>query len=1127
MDNTEIKLFVGDPVTDPTEQRLIKRLRLDLERHGARGVLYANFFPRAKQPRQIDLLIRIENHTAHVEIKGYRADYPIRGRQNGPWIQIRPDGEERELGTNCGMQARNGTFAISDAMRSLARDKRVNSPDDAFFRHIDTIVGMWETVPEGSDIELPPHVHVMEYDELLTRLLAPGPVVPWSNEDWDVFARFNSLYQPNDVSESEQFRSGSLAMIDDYRLYARQNLSDRLGPFVELGAEDSGGGGYLTAYDVGRLVAVGGSVAIVGPSGCGKSYLAKHLAVSHCDAGRLVVWTEASDYKKGEFQNWLARSMGPFSAERWRSLIGAAEEAGAAITVVVDGLNECPDAERAELLLRLRAFVLQHPAGVLVTSTEEEELMGTLGAKVVRPCEPDEEARNAILDSRGARNPGRISSQFRTPHDLAIAAECENELHENASVAELHDAFIRWHVPTETLRSGLRVLACRLHAKLRTSMSQLEAATTLASEGLMSDAQLVDDVLGSSLLKIDRHRVRFRHDLLAQHLAAEDLVRSSDSGRSLAARLSAPANRPLAKPAMGIAGDSDRIWEALCDLCDPALFSSAIAGEMGTETRLKALDGIRDVLQAGIAATAAANITFEGIHTGTLEGVENGMGRWVTNRRWTELERVLLDAAGIAIFRGLFVDDVCELLDRTDRLCSSRARSLKADGIVNPVSAVVAATYGLNYQNDDRSLAATLVARAFRNATMMAGPYSGRNSDGLASRFAEGAGDGSWGRYFFAVVSINPTDSADRGLFAWLLRRAWDASGYHLRLEALSKAQDLAAFCSADDPHHAEVIEVLESLKPSNLFLQSSLVEALARFGEIKNLTTPEELQDEILAVITNSDNAESCRDAGRIVSFQFEEPDIVGPYYEAVQGLVPQQKTQLFAMAVAGTDPAISVHLAWTLDQLATLVPTGDAEIDDAAKEVFAEFFDAKKGVMPQDVSGACLAAIRGWAKLESALPPEPRDLSTAQRNWRLVASLLFRNERGDAKVDTETTWSALLAEPSQTAATLAQIKHADIRSMWDEEAQDFIQRRYLERLAEDYPERMRHLFERALKSQVEDPFRPEKQANDAANLAIRTLGIIGDEATAALLRVYILDPETGHAAVEAIRQINDRVSP
>ena len=1025
------------------------------------------------------------------------------------------------------MQARNGTFAISDAMRSLARDGRVASPEDAFFRHIDTIVGMWETVPEGSDIELPPHVYMMGYDELLKRLLTPRPIVPWSNDDWDVFARFNSLYQPHDVSDSEQRRRDSLAMIDDYRLHAQQALSDRLGTRVELGAEDSGVG-YLTAYDVDRLVAVGGSVAIVGPSGCGKSYLAKHLALRHCDAGRLVVWSEASDYKKGQFPNLLARSMGPFSAERWRSLIGAAEEAGAAITVVVDGLNECPGAERAELLLRLRAFVLRHSAGVLVTSTEEEGMMGTLGAKVVRPCEPDEEARYAILDAHGARNPGRISRQFRTPHDLAIAAECENELNENASVAELHDAFIRWHVPTEPLRAGLRVLASRLHAKLRTSMSQLEAATALASDGSEPDAQLIDDVLGSSLLKIDRHRVRFRHDLLAQHLVAEDLVRSSDSGRSLAARLSAPANRSLANPALGIAGDSDRIWEALCDLCDPALFSSAIAGEMGTEIRLKALDGVRDVLQAGIAATAAANITFEGIHTGTLEGVEYGMGRWVTNRRWTELERALLASTGTAVLRGLFVDEVCELVDRTDRLCSSRARSLKADGIVNPVSAVVAATYGPNYQNDDSGLAATLVARAFRNASMMSGPYSGRDSDGLASRLADGAGDRSWGRYYFAVVSINPTDSADRGLFASLLRRAWDASGDHLRLEALHKAQDLAAFCSADDPHHAEVIEVLESLEPSNLFLQSSLVEALARFGEIKNLTTPEELQDEILAVISNPDNAEICRDAGRIVSFQFEEPNIVGPYYEAVQGLAAQQKARLFVMAVAGTEPGISVHLAWTLEQLATLVPTGDAEIDDAAKEVFAAFFDGppEKAVMPQDVSGACLAAIRGWAKIESALPPEPRNLSPAQRNWRLVASLLFRNERGDAKVDTEKTWSALLAEPNQTAATLAQIKHADIRSLWDEEAQDFIVRRYLERLAEDYPERMRHLFERALENQAEDPFHPEHQANDTANFAIRTLGIIGDEATAALLRVYTLDPETGHAAVEAIRQINDRVS-
>ena len=554
MNNTAIKLLVGDPVADPVELRLIKRLRTDLERRGVPAAMYANFFPNAWQRRQIDLLVRTDVRTAHVEIKGLNPEHPVRGGQNGEWVQVLPGEEERSLGKNCGRQARDGTYAISDAMRKLARDGRATPCDSDFFRHIDSIVAIWETVPNGSDIDTPDYVTVMGYSELVDRLAEPGRTVPWSDDDWDEFARYHGLYQPEEESESKRQRRDSLAMADDYRLNAQMSLTEGLGPLVDLGAAGTDGN-TLTADDVDRRVAGGGAVAIVGPSGSGKSHLAKHLAVSHCGAGRMVVWAQASDYTKGQFGQLLARAVGPFSAEPWRNLIGAAEEAGVAITIVVDGLNECPEDDRAELLRRLRAFTQQHPAGVLVTSTNRDGLSGTLGADTINPSKPDRGTRKAILDVYGARRPERISSQFRTPHELSIAAECENELSESATIAELHDAYIRRHAPTETLRSGMRALATRLHTRLRTSMPLSEAASVLASDATGFDARQTDDVLGCPLLEIGRHRIRFRHELLGQHLAAEQLVRAAHTGSQLGETLGAPnrslANRSLANRVEG------------------------------------------------------------------------------------------------------------------------------------------------------------------------------------------------------------------------------------------------------------------------------------------------------------------------------------------------------------------------------------------------------------------------------------------------------------------------------------------------------------------------------------------------------------------------------------------------
>lgn len=306
MNDTNIRLFVGDPITEPSERKLISRLQRDLERLGVHATMYANFFPAARKSRQVDLLVRLSTRTSHVEVKGLNAEYPVRGRANGPWIQLLPDGTERPLGTNCGRQALDGTYAIGDAMRSLARAGTVTAPEDDFKRHIDSIVGMWPTIPDGSDIEAPPHVTVLGYSDLLQRLITPGPGVPWTDDEWDAFARHLNLFQPEPESPAERRRRNSHELITDYRLRARTSFADRLSALIDLGTTDRDGAD-VTTDDIDRRVADGGVVAVVGPSGYGKSFLGQHLAVRHCDNGHLVVWIRAGEYEQGRFKDLLAR----------------------------------------------------------------------------------------------------------------------------------------------------------------------------------------------------------------------------------------------------------------------------------------------------------------------------------------------------------------------------------------------------------------------------------------------------------------------------------------------------------------------------------------------------------------------------------------------------------------------------------------------------------------------------------------------------------------------------------------------------------------------------------------------------------------------------------------------------
>lgn len=1078
-----VQLFVGDPIGEPSERAFIARLLRDLTRVGQPAVLYANFFPSTRQQRQIDLLVRTPTRTTHIEIKSLNPHYPLRGAPNGPWVQLLPDGTERVLESNCGRQALLGTFAISDAMRDMSRRGDASSAAEEFKKHIDTIVAMWEDIPAGSTFQTPPFVSVIGYGFLLDRLCTSGPCVAWSDDEWDTFARTHGLFQPDPESHAQRFMRRSLESITDYRQRARASFADGLPGLVDVGADDVEAN-PVGFDDIDRAVASGAVVGLLGVSGAGKTFFARHLAVRHCDRGRLVVWLRGGEYEQGRFRELVARAMGPYSSRRWAELMRPAAGAGVGITIVLDGINECPPDLVSELVQQLESFVLRHPAGILLTAATADEVPGILDARLMWLRTPDEAHRSAILKQYGAVLGERVSAQLKTPFELSIAAQCEGQLGENATVTELHDAFVRRFAGNEQMRGGLRVIAAELHARLRSSLPLLDVTGRLGVTAVALSAAQVDDVLGCRLLEIERHRVRFRHELVAAFLAAEDLVRSANSGRELGRALTSPANRGLASTALAIERNMDRLGDALVELADAPLIAAAVRGAYGAEATERMTEKVRGAMRQASAATDPDEVTFE--------GTEFMRSRWRTVRPLTKGETALLAAAGSCLRDGLFVEQVRELLDRSDELCRRQVALLRQIGSTTAVSTIVAATYGMTAARDEHALPASHVVAASERAAMATPSPHTKRSRTLAEEFASTTDVRSWGQLHTALLSIDPHNTRDQALFASLLRRIWKAGGYHLRLNALRIAMYLGV---SKEPHRSEILDVVRSFETDNWALQSSIVEVLARFGEIHTDVTVQDLQTHIRAVIAQPHDVDYCSAARATVSNQFEDEDIVGPYCEAVDGLTRHEQVRLFTMA---SHPELldSMHLAWTLERLHDLVPTGDVVLDADVQTMYRRFLDGPtvNSVIPTESAAACLAAIRGWAKFDSVLPPPPPNPTPDQAAWRLVAALLLRYQRDDAVVDAETTWRELIADPRTAIEVLALIDGA---TTWEHRPA------VLTQLFADYPDQCRQLYEWALDNPTLSAAKDGYVRLIGNQFIIRALGAVGDARTVERLRV------------------------
>jgi hypothetical protein len=995
MTNKHTEVFLGHPPSDPTEKKFLRQLSRDLDQRGVDALILANI-EVGPGHRQLDFLIVTAVRTLQCELKGLRL--PVIGSANGLWRQIAPSGKDRELGTNPGRQAKEITYALSDEIRCFARKVRVpRLPKDEFYRAVDTVVCVFPEIPDGSQIDRHPHVTVLGYQDLLRRVATEGPGLPWTREHWGEFIRHLGLYRPEDQQrEARQVRERRELAEDYARRFARTH-SQALEPIVPTEARVAGVA--IEELSLAARLLAGETVTIIGPSGVGKTLRSRAAAVELAERGEIPIWLDAADWdpKLDAFETLLGRAVGSFTTGSVPELISSATASGRRVAVILDGLNECPPASRRELLSAVGALALNDEAGVLISCTDEVVLPETLSPPA--PIElflPLSDEKEQILAAHDAEALARHSDAFQTPFELVIAAGCFQEISSAPTRATVLDAYVGRLAGSESARAVLRSFAREMHRELRGSLPVQDTLRRLQRDGVT--AQEIDVALASPLLRVTKGRLSFTHESLVRFLAAEALLIETPDVEMLRAALVEPANAELRADVLALE-DEDRATELLAGLGDERMLVAAAAGELGDAAQ-KAMQRVIDpLLSRAKALTETA--TIDDPASGGMWGPA-----WDIGYAWSAAELAILSALGRAIHRGFLPPAAIELFSETDAHCQAILDRYGRSDSEKAIDAIVARTYTLGVGNSNTLLPASAIYRGCESEWGLRDQDPGARD--LAARLVEAADERSWGLLLLAMKLFHRCEGSNFDAVPELLRKAWAARAYHLRLEVGHLAHAIA--WRLDDQVREEIKETLLELDSDNWAVGSFLLEALDAYGLVEG-RPQDDVEREIAAVIAMPDSDPQADARARsAISSMFDPEGIVGSYSQAIEELDTPERTKLFLRATRATD-ADDLCMDVALRELWQI-----GDLSDPA--VQAPFLRMLRTAQPGDWHSAqfgmqsCLAAVEACATFASA--PEPPAAETpGMEGWRVLFGLLFWMEHDRLRqADSVEAVSELLAE-------------------------------------------------------------------------------------------------------------------
>lgn len=873
-----IELYIGAPIEHESERSALTRVIESLQAEGLSAVVIANVHLSG---RQIDLIVAIDSFSLVVEAK--LATRPLRGGENGHWEFYAATGDWKSAGRNYYQQALSAAHAVRDAMCAFS-GKSETYPHAALV--------FVRALPIGSQLFRGDFKVNVGGPTLLEHWSSYEKRGTWSLAQWRSFCATHQLIRLHSLGAALDARvaaaEGLLAE------YARSFASDRgvvalnVVPFQCRRSD----GELAASGQIAELTTPRG-LLIVGPSGCGKTLLVHQIGLQQAACGHVPVLIEGKHFERA-FGKLLNEELTLLGAPSFGAVLAAAGTCGRPLTLILDAFNECSPALRTHLVRCLRAMAFRYRVGLVVTAQEVFPELKQLGLELVEVLEPDLSTKRAI-----ANLPQSTTEAVRV-EELLAAARSGVEAHiigqVGASVSigisryALFDAYIRVRM-ADGAADAISILArvgawLTDHVSFSMSLRDFDRLADVCQWPPGASRRLV----AAKLLHLRGDRISFGHELYFNAFSAEAVVRKcgNDAGQLLAA-LAAPKHANYKALALGAIDNTTVMHSVLEGLKDPDLLVACVSGECSEYARDWACDRCEEVLRA--IENECQSVKFR-IDEGAWMNIAAEPD---SLHQWSDQERAFLVALSRLLARGSYLDDIFRIVGvmgtRLDDSYASLRQELGPKKIALR-SALFAV--GLDHQNSDIAIS-RIIARADLHHVM--------NSE------TDAAGIGTWAErklrdaplsngQLLMILKLLRHSSKRKfpsALLPEFIRDRWRGAPHHLLLALLDAAQYA---WDATEEEKARIVEAINEIEVRNVWISTSVVEALKGLGAIQDSEHYEVARSELRQVLSDVENPETWPFAQNLYTRQFDHP-YDGVYWEVIHELPDDQRKEFLRCAV------------------------------------------------------------------------------------------------------------------------------------------------------------------------------------------------------------------------------------